>query len=282
MAEEMQMGLPMGFSKRPMQHPSTSWPPGPKDPFLNRHEIHLWKALLPKTNEILDKLKENLSEEELSRLDRYRFNADKERYILARGGIKDLLSRYLYIPPAEIQFLYSKFGKPYLSPSNNNSLPPLQFNISHSGNTILYAIANNVPVGIDVECFKPEMDFLAVAKEFCTSREHAKLSSLPRNEQTLAFYRCWTRKEAFIKAIGQGLYFPIKQVEVKFLPIEKPEFLHIQANSFEPEEAILFTANEKKYWETENWKIEEIDLDENCVASLVTQQNAQRTALWEW
>lgn len=269
----------MGLSKLPLESPATQWQPGPHDPVLNSHEIHLWHALLPLDKKILDKLKKSLSEEELSRLERFRFNADKERYILSRGGIRDLLSRYLNKAPHEIQFFYSKLGKPYLSSSTNHSTP-LQFNISHSGNYVLYAIANNVPVGIDIECFKYEMDFLAVAKEFCTARELAKLSSLPCNEQCLAFYRCWTRKEAFIKAIGQGLYFPTNQVEVNFVPDEKPKFLHIQANSVEPEEAILFRANEKKYWEMESWKIEEITLNQDCVASLVIPKNAQRTALW--
>lgn len=263
------------------------WQLGPSRPQLDTNEVHLWRASQPSSNEILSKLKDTLSEDELTRLNRFVFDKDKRNYILSRGGIKNILARYLNIAPKEIQISYGDFGKPYLKELN------LQFNLSHSGNHILYAIANRVPVGIDVESIKFGVDFLALATEFCCDRELMKLSDLAQAELKLAFYRCWTRKEAFIKAIGLGFYFPVKDFEVSFLPTEKTKLLKFNENLMTSIKENIGTKiiSENKFlmdtlkidpWKVEMWKLEEIFANEKSVATIAMPLVAQKTAHWDW
>lgn len=181
------------------------WAKGPTKLTLRNHEVHLWCSLLPISKEVIAILENNLSIDELQRLSKLHLPADKMRFIVGRGGLKQLLARYLNVDPTKMCFNYTSCDKPYLKGT------PLHFNLSHSGNYILYAIANSA-IGIDIEYCDSTLDFLTLAKEFCSELEWHTLSMLAPAERSTTFYRYWTQKEAFVKAIGTGLNFPLKQV----------------------------------------------------------------------
>ena len=187
-----------------------TWNYAPINPSFKDKEIHVWRVVLPISQRIKEKFEEVLSSDEHIRLKKYHFEIDRDRFLVARGGLRNIIARYLDALPKDISFNYSKFGKPYLNHSS------LCFNVSHSGNYILYAIAQDVHIGIDVEECKHDIDFLSIAKQFLSESEYNKFLTVSPAERWLAFYRCWTRKEAVLKAIGKGLFFPLYQLEVSF------------------------------------------------------------------
>lgn len=186
------------------------WTTAPHKLTLSHHEVHVWQTILPIQPEILTDFENNLSSEELQRLHKLHLQADKTRFIVGRGGLKQILARYLHLDATKICLSYTPYGKPYLEGA------ALHFNFSHSGNYILYAISN-APVGIDVEYCDQTLDFLMLAKEFCSDLEWYTLSTLAtKQHSTMLFYHYWTQKEAFVKAIGKGLGFPLKKVNKDF------------------------------------------------------------------
>ena len=202
----------------------------------NAH-VHVWYAWLDRTPEETRQLSETLSIEEQERADRFRFQQDHDRFIVRRGILRAILSRYLGNEPARVQFKTSPYGKLALS----NPLPPVDtgraanaalnqfsslcFNLSHSQGVALYAIAPGREVGIDVEIIRPNFDYLAVARRFFSPHEQAALGALPPAQQARAFFACWTRKEAYIKAHGEGLSLPLEQFDVSLAPGEGARLL---------------------------------------------------------
>ena len=179
------------------------------------NEVHVWRASLARPAATLAALRSALSEDECARADRFVFARDRNRYIAARGGLRQLLSAYLHMPPNEIKFGYSAFGKPSLV---DPPTPSLQFNVSHSGDWALYAFALNRRVGIDIEETQRELDHETIAKSVFSTRECTELAALPAPQQRLAFYNTWTRKEAFIKAVGEGLSYALDSFSVSVRP----------------------------------------------------------------
>lgn len=179
---------------------------------LLKNDLHVWCVVLSsKSSVISTQFEKYLSESEIYRMNRFRFDSDKARFRIARGVLRKILAQYLEILPNELNFHYTKYGKPYIK--NHD----LHFNISHSHNIILYAISKQYPVGIDVEFCKPDIDCLAVAEQFCSPHEYKELLQLPLNIRANRFYQYWTRKEAFVKAMGLGLYYSLKNTELNSL-----------------------------------------------------------------
>lgn len=190
------------------------WSANPSMPRLMPNTIHVWRTILPVHQDIRKTLEKNLSLDEKHRANTFRFAADAETFIVARGVLRDIIARYINVSPQDILFKYTKFGKPYLSNSN------ISFNLSHSGRYVLYAITENADIGIDVEECKDNIEFLLIAKEFLSKAEYNQFLIVSPEEKCLAFYQAWTRKEAILKAMGKGLQFPTNQLEVSFLPSE--------------------------------------------------------------
>ncbi len=191
------------------------WSAAPTYPGFKDEELHVWQLVLPVEAVIRENFLKILSPDECIRLKKYHFEIDRDKFLVSRGGLRTILARYLNILPQTISFSYTKFGKPYLCHSK------LRFNVSHSGNYIFYAIAEAVNVGIDIEECKSDIDFLSIAKHFLSENEYNKFLTVSPSERCLAFYRCWTRKEAVSKALGTGLFFPLNQLDAGFLPFEK-------------------------------------------------------------
>jgi 4'-phosphopantetheinyl transferase len=165
-----------------------------------------------------------LSQDETAAADR-RIAAVRSEFIFSRAILRVLTGRYTSTPPARICFSLGRNGKPGLS-----EFPAWpHFNVSHSGGLALYVFAANCELGVDVEQIRPFDDMDSIGKKFFCTEETAHLRSLPGNEQTDAFFRCWTRKEAYIKAGGEGLSLPLDSFQVTLRPDDPAKFVHIGA-----------------------------------------------------
>jgi len=203
------------------------WPLPPATLVLSAGEVHVWCADLDQPSLGLPGLQESLDAEELARASRFRFERDRDRFIARRGLLRDLLGRYLVIPARQIRFTYNDFGKPELAVVSPAVLDQeaLSFNLSHSAGLALYAFTRKSQVGVDIELVRSDFQHEQVAERFFSINERLALSSLPAQERAQAFFACWTRKEAYIKAHGEGLSLPLDQFDVSLAPGEPARLL---------------------------------------------------------
>jgi 4'-phosphopantetheinyl transferase len=182
------------------------------------NEIHIWKADLTTGFGQIGTFLPTLSEGERSRAYRFHFERDQRRFIAARGILRDVLGRYLGADPAELGFVEGEFGKPGLTAEWQHT--GLRFNLSHTRDFAVYAVAEGREVGVDVEAIDRPVECRELAWRYFSASEAEKLLHLPDDLQTTAFFRCWTRKEALVKAVGKGLSVPLDSFEVPFIPGE--------------------------------------------------------------
>jgi len=167
----------------------------------------------------LDSLYEILAPQERERAMRFRFAEHRREFIVCRGTLREILARHLDLHPARIAFAYNRHGKPYLRDSE------VQFNVSHSGGWALQAVARDCEVGIDIERIDSRFARDQIPERFFSPREVAQLRALPADRQTAAFFRCWTRKEAYIKARGLGLALALDSFDVSLGPDDPPALM---------------------------------------------------------
>lgn len=178
-------------------------------------EIHIWRRSLKITPSQQAKDFAILNEDEKKRAQRYFFDKHRRRFIAARAGLRCILSRYLNLAPVQIHFNYAKFGKPELSKLHNPD--NIRFNVSHSGDLALYALLRDDEVGIDIEKINRH-SIEGIAERFFAKTECEAWVRLPSEQKKEAFYRIWTQKEAFIKAVGEGLSYPLDKFSVNVTP----------------------------------------------------------------
>ncbi len=195
---------------------------------LSEDEIHVWTAFLDKPAPCVARMLRVLSSEERAWAERFHFPRDRHRYIIAHGILRAILGQYLNIDPADVLVRYLPSGKPVLAPEWSGD--QLQFNFSHSHQVALCAVGRGRRVGIDVEYVRAEFAEEGIAERFFSPREVAALRALPRNCQAEAFFACWTRKEAYIKARGEGLRIPLNQFEVVVVPGQPAALLYDEAD----------------------------------------------------
>ena len=186
-------------------------------------EIHVWHAALDREKEVIVQLESTLSPEEKARSDRFHFVNDRNRFVVARGLLRELLGGYLHQAPASLEFSYGQHGKPSLSGENASS--GLNFNLSHSSGHVVYAIARERNLGIDVEHVRPESAGEDIAQRYFSAREVSDLRTLPPEARVEGFFHCWTRKEAYLKATGMGLQISLDSFSVSVLPAKPAQFL---------------------------------------------------------
>jgi 4'-phosphopantetheinyl transferase len=186
-------------------------------------EIHVWSAALDHEPDDLQRLEATLSREEKARANRFHFVRDKNRFVVARGRLRELLGGYLHQAPADLEFSYGPHGKPFLSPANSST--GLCFNLSHSAGLAVYAIAPERNLGIDVELVRPDYAEEDVARKYFSAQELGDLRSLPPETRDEGFFHCWTRKEAYLKARGMGLRIPLDSFAVSLLPDRPAQFV---------------------------------------------------------
>ncbi|HMJ25431.1 MAG TPA: 4'-phosphopantetheinyl transferase superfamily protein, partial [Pyrinomonadaceae bacterium] len=189
---------------------------------LAADQIHVWRVALNQNPERISELIEVLSADECARADRFHFQKDRNQFIESRAALRLLLSQYLNVPPTGMTFSLAAHGKPGLSNTD------LRFNLSRRDGLALIAFTEGREIGIDVELVRPDLDLFEIAEVSFSDSELSTLRSLPENLQAEGFYNCWTRKEAFVKAVGEGLSFPLKQFDVSLTPGQPARLLSIR------------------------------------------------------
>jgi 4'-phosphopantetheinyl transferase len=179
---------------------------------LGGSEVHVWSCSLDSAPEDVGAQAAILSPDELERAGRFRFERDRRRFIAGRSVLRRLLGRYLRERPERLTFSYGPHGKPSLNRAHDAR--PLFFNASHSDDLAVYAIAPVDLLGVDVERIRAMTDLESIAARFFSPREQAALAGLQGDARTEAFFHCWTRKEAILKAVGAGLSVPLDALDV--------------------------------------------------------------------
>jgi medium-chain acyl-[acyl-carrier-protein] hydrolase len=187
-------------------------------PPLRDDVVHVWQVRLDAGEERSTRLSTILLPEELARAERFHFRIDRQRWVVGRATVRRILGEYLGVRPAEVRLWYNSHGKPAASGESDRG--GVKFNVSHSGELLFLAIAQGREVGVDVERLRPLPDWRELAGRFFAPAEVAGLDRLPAPERERAFFQCWTRKEAYIKAHGLGLTLPLDQFAVSLGPGE--------------------------------------------------------------
>jgi 4'-phosphopantetheinyl transferase len=223
-------------------------------------EIHVWAVRLTASAAVNRVYRILLSDEEIARADRFAFEHLRHSYELSHGALRLLLAHYLERGPRDIKFTFGPRGKPAVQDSR------IRFNMAHSSGLALYAFTRDCDIGVDVEEIRsiPEIEQIAV-RYFCRPEASEVLSIDDVSARHEAFFRCWTRKEAYIKAVGDGLYLPLDQFQVTLLPGDGSRFVHIGND--------IGTAR--------NWTLQHLDPAPRYVGALAYKSESRHVVLHE-
>ena len=232
--------------------------PGPWLPLsafqaLADSEVHIWRARLDVAAAPLAQLHQVLSPDEQQKAARFHFERDQRHYTAARGILRSILGRYLEMAPTDIQFSYNSHGKPDLDLGQNQA--SLRFNLAHSHGLALFAFTRGREIGVDLELIRPEVATQEIAQRFFARTEVESLLSLPEEIRPRAFFNCWTRKEAFMKARGLGFSLPLNQFAVTLTPGREPALISAEDDPRAPS----------------RWRLRELDAAENYVAAVAVE-----------
>lgn len=176
------------------------------------NNVHLWLTSLDVTDRVYDVLIRGLSLDEWMRANQFVFQQDRRNFIVTRGILRDILSNYIHCQPADVCFRYETNGKPLLSLPAASSR--LDFNLSHSSGLLVVAITPGKRVGVDVERIRPLPDLNLIASHSLSEYEQDMLALITGEGKRFGFFRCWTRKEAYLKALGNGLSTPLDSFDM--------------------------------------------------------------------
>ena len=236
---------------------------------LQAGEVHIWSvALDPPTPEV-ERLGRALAEDEWERARRFRFEQHRRQYVVGRGALRTLLGTYLGVRPEAVRFRYGPRGKPFLE-SDLESAGDLHFNLSNSHEMALVGFVRGPEIGVDIEYLKPMPDCEQISERFFSESERRVLRGIPGRAKELAFFNCWTRKEAYLKAVGEGLAAPLDSFDVTLAPEDPPRMLTLEGD---PERAARWffhhlvpaeqyvgaIAIEGGTWEVKRWKLDPTD-----------------------
>ncbi len=227
-------------------------------------DVHLWHIALERGEDLVTELRRFLSAAELERADRYRFDRHRRRFIVRRAAMRQIVATYVQAPPQALSLSYTGRGKPSLSPADNPD--DIRFNLTDSHELALLAVARGRELGVDVEYIRDGPADEKIARRFFSSGEVSDLISLPADQRRAAFFACWTRKEAYIKALGEGLSAPLDQFRVSLLPGEPAALLESQ---FAPAE-------------TQRWSMQAIDVGRAYVAALAIEGLIGELHQYDW
>lgn len=202
---------------------SVPWQIAAIAPPIASGEIHVWRCSLELSSAHARDAGPLLSPDELERAARFHFPIHRNRFIAGRSQLRKTLGSYLQVAPSSIDFAYSEFGKPAVRMAQNPAA--IAFNVSHSEDLCVLAVSRIQPLGIDIERIRGDFGGEEVAQANFAPAEFRELLSLPADIRPQAFFNCWTRKEAYVKALGAGLQIPLDSFEVSLRPGEPPRFL---------------------------------------------------------
>ena len=247
-----------------MKETDFSWEFPPENPVVADDEVHVYRAFLNLSASRIREFQETLAEDELNRADRFRYPQDRQNFILTRGTLRAILGRYLDLRPEQLRFGYNKYGKPDLDFANGSH--KLNFNLSHSGGLALFAIANGAEIGIDTERIQTDFEYDLIAARFFSPSEYLRLKNLPPQMKPEAFFNCWTRKEAYIKARGKGFSLPLDQFNVSFVPGEPAQLLQTRADAAE----------------ATRWSLMNLKPKTGYAAAIAVEGQEWQISLWGW
>jgi len=239
------------------------WTLPPDNYALPADAVHIWRGYTGWPATAIEDLKQTLSSDEQERAAKFYFDADRRRFLIGRGMLRILVGHCLDTPASRIVFDYSEAGKPTVAAAGQ---PPLQFNVSHSGEIVLIALTRGRAVGIDVERVRTDIPIDQIAAGFLSTNERNDLSTLAVDMQCDAFFACWTRKEAYLKASGAGLTLPLDQFDVAFLPGDQPRLL----------------ATRHDIAEATRWILREVDVGHGYKAALAVEGLDCILKCWDW
>jgi len=240
------------------------WLPAPADWTLLCDDVHVWRADLDRPESQVRSFQQLLSADEVSRAARFHFQKDRHRFIVGRGLLRMILSRYLDVVPSQVRFDYTAYGKPVLAPMSVQET--VSFNVAHSDRLALYAVTRDRAIGVDIEQIRSGIDYEQIAEHFFSPTENVLLRSLPAELRSIAFFTCWTRKEAYIKAHGEGLSLPLDQFDVSFIPGEPARLVHTMGDSSK----------------ASRWSLHELHPGSGYVAALAVEGHGWRVTCWQW
>lgn len=195
-------------------------------PELSRRNIHVWTLPTDAPDKVVEMFNRVLAPDETDRAARFRFDHLRESFTITRGALRYLLGSYLNVDPSSIRFTYGSKGKPALP-----SATDVRFNVTHSGRLAVIALASGTQIGVDAEQIRPLPEMQQIANRFFCAEEASDIMSLSKTQGERAFFCCWTRKEAYIKAVGEGLRTPLNAFRVSVHPNSTPRLIHIENDS---------------------------------------------------
>jgi 4'-phosphopantetheinyl transferase len=231
---------------------------------IGDQESHVWRLSLTSSPSNVRRMAELLDPTECSRAGRFRFEKDRRQYILTRGVLRMLLGRYLRRDPSGLNISYSSRGKPFIAGSENRD--DLRFSVSHAGDLALLAFSRGRETGVDIESRQRLKNWKSVAERIFSEREKQELNSLTEMMRTVAFYNGWTRKEAYLKATGEGLVDALSGIEVSISPLA-PACLRAIHGDVEL---------------ASRWSIYALEPAEGYAAALVVEGGNCGVRLWLW
>jgi 4'-phosphopantetheinyl transferase len=246
-------------------HPTPVWPMPTASPNLGRSEVHLWRCWLDQAPDRLDALSAVLSPEERARAERPYYQRGRRYAVVARGFLRRVLAGYLGIAAEKLALVYGEHGKPALAEVSRPA--DVRFNLAHSGDLAILAITRGRDLGADVERLRPITEHARIAARFFSTAENAALGSQWASDPILGFFTCWTRKEAYVKAIGYGFSHPLDGFDVSIAPDEPARLLRVERDptevtrwtfdTFEPAPGYLgAVAVEGSDWRLLRWSFE--------------------------
>ena len=228
---------------------------------LEPGQVHVWRMDLLQPDEVLDRFWTTLEGDETDRANRFHFEKHRRAFVVGRGFLRDVLSRYLDAKPALLRFLYGPYGKPALNGEHKRTR--LRFNMSHSHNLALLAVTEDNQIGVDVEYMRADFATADIAQRFFSRAEVACFSALAEEERVAAFFRCWTRKEAFIKATGKGLSQSLDAFDVTFAPGVAAELLRVDQE------------------DASRWSLSDLDVGSEYAAALAVEGQVSKIIFLE-
>lgn len=240
---------------------SKKWSRPPDSLALQEGEVHVWRLELDQRDEVVDRFWETLEPSEIDRANRFHFEKHRRGFVVGRGFLRHVIGSYLGTSPDALRFSYGPYGKPALDGPHQDS--SLRFNLSHSHGVALFAFTEDKQLGVDVEHIRADFASEEIARRFFSRSEVESLCALPVEQQVAAFFRCWTRKEAFIKATGKGLSQSLDRFDVTLAPEVPAALLHVSDD------------------EAERWSMFDVEVGEGYAGALAVEGEVSVVRFWE-
>ena len=241
--------------------PTVDWRTPPPKLALASSTVHVWRASLDQKTARLRRFGRTLSADERARAAHFRFALDRERFVAARGLLREILSLYLDVEAQRLSFGYGTNGKPFLDEHSD-----LLFNVSHCLDTVLIAVAHKCKVGVDIECARGSIAVEEIAETVFSASERQAVNSSIHEAKRMTFLRLWTRKEAYIKADGRGVSLPLDHIDVSA-----------------PTDRVMVLDEATGEWRVlMDWRLRTLAVGPDHAASLATENQGWKLACWRW